>query len=131
MLASMISNWTFSVALIWLIAWSDKTPGPSLITLFQFVTYSVVRSSVGRKPALAEGLNLLPNQIDSAMSILSAKVTTCVSCMSCIAGRTVKSEDSFNASETPSVHWLDDEPSESALFCCVSIASNACDSVRC
>ena len=74
----MISNWTSSVAQIQLIAWSYKTPGPSWMIFIWFVMYSVVRSSVGWKPAVVEVSNLLLNLIDSAVLILSVKLTLCV-----------------------------------------------------
>jgi len=126
----MISNWTSSIALIQLIAWSDTTPGPSSMTFIQFVTYSVVLSSVGWKPAVVEVLNLLLNLIDSALSILLVKLTSCELCMSCVAGRAAKSEDFCDASKLPAVHWFKDKPSESVIACCVSITSDACHSVR-
>jgi len=74
----MISNGTSSVALIRSIAWSDKTPGPLLITFSRFVTYSVVRSSVGWKTVVVEILHLLLDLIDSALSILSVNLTSCL-----------------------------------------------------
>ena len=40
------------------------------------------------------------------------------------------SEDSCDVSEPLAVHWFEDEPSESAIVRCVSIASDACDAVR-
>jgi len=84
-LASMISSWTSSIALLQLIAWLDRSPGPSLMTFIQFVMYSAVRSSVGWKPVVAEVLNLLVNLIDSASSILSLKLTSCICCVSCMS----------------------------------------------
>ena len=78
-------------------------------------------------------LNLLLNLIDSALSILSVKLTSCVLCVLCvlcIAGRAAKSEDPCDTSEPPAVHWFEDKPSESAIVCCVSIASDAGDAVR-
>ena len=77
----MISNWTSSVALIQLIAWSDKTPGLSSMMFIRVVMYSVVRSSVGWKPTVVEVINLLLVLIDSALSILSVKLRSCVSCV--------------------------------------------------
>jgi len=79
---------------------------------------------------VVEVLNLLLNLIDLALSILSVKLTSCVSCMLCVAGGAVKSEDSCDASGPPAVHWRKDKPSESAMVCSVSIASDACDTVR-
>jgi len=79
---------------------------------------------------VVEVLNLLLNLIDLALSILSVKLTLYVSCMLCVAGRAVKSEDSCDVSEPPAVHWFEDKPSESAIVRCVSIVSDACDAVR-
>jgi len=135
-LASMTSNWTSSVALIQLIAWSGKCPGLPSMTFIWFVTYSVERSSVLWKPVVAEVLNLLLNLIDSALSFLSVKLTSYVSCRACVscvpwvARRATKSEDWGDACERPAVHWFEDKPSQSAIVCCVSIASDAGDAVR-
>jgi len=126
----MISNWMSSVALIQLIASSDKTPGLSSMIFIRFVMYSVVRSSVGWKHTVVEVLNLLLNVIDSALSILSVKLTSCVSCVSCVAGRAAKSEHSCNVSDLPGVDWFEDKPSKSTTVRCVSIPSDACDALR-
>jgi len=127
----MISNWTSSVALIQLTAWSDKTAGPLWMIFIQFVMYSVVRSSGVWKPTVVDVIKLLENQIDSAFSILLAKLTSCVSRMSCVAGRAEKSEDSCYVSEPPAVTWFEDKSSEFAIVRCVPIASDACDAIRC
>ena len=79
---------------------------------------------------MVEVLNLLLNLLVSALSILSVKLTSCVSCVSCVAGRAVKSEDSCDVFEPLAVHWFKDEPSQSAMVRCVSIASDACDTIR-
>jgi len=42
----------------------------------------------------------------------------------------VQLEDSCDVSESLAVHWFEDEPSESAIVRCVSIASDDCDTVR-
>jgi len=126
----MISIWKSSVALIQLIALSDKTPGTSLMIFIQFVTDSVLRSSVGWKPTVVEVLDLLPDRIDWALSILSVNLTSSVSCISFVAGRAAKSEDSCDASEPPAVHWLEDTSSESSFVRCVSITSDARDAIR-
>ena len=39
-------------------------------------------------------------------------------------------DDSCDVSEPPAVHWFEDEPSESVIVRCVSIPSDACDTVR-
>jgi len=95
-----------------------------------YLMNSVMRTAVGWKPVVVEVLNLLLNLIDSALPILSVKLTSCVSCVLCVGGRAVKSEDSCDVSEPPAVHWFDNKPIESAIVRCVSIASNACDAVR-
>jgi len=100
----MIPIWMSSVALIQLIAWSGNCPGPLLITIIRFVTHAVVGSSVGWKPAVAEVLNWLLYLIDSAMSIVSVKLTSCMSRVLCVAGSAAKSEDLCDASEPPAVH---------------------------
>ena len=56
------------------------------MTFIWFMMYSVVPSSVGWKPVVAEVLNLLLDLIDLPLSILLVKLTLCVLCMLCIAG---------------------------------------------
>jgi len=125
-----------SVALIQLIGWSDNSLGPLWMTFIWFVTYSVVRCSVGWKPPVVDVLNLLLNLIRSPWSMWSVKLTSstscapCVSCMSCIAGRAAKSEHSCDVSESPAVHRLQDTPSTVAIVRCVVVASDAFEAVR-
>jgi len=125
-----------------------QEPGAIISDLIRFVSYSVVRSSVGWKPEVAEVLNLLLNLIDWALSILSVKLTSCASCvscvlsvscvscilgvlcMSCVAGRAPKSDDSCDIAKPPAVHWFEDKSSKSAIVHCISIASDACDALR-
>ena len=108
-------------------AWSDRCPGPSSITFFHFVTYSAVQSSPGSKLAAVKVVNLLLNLIDSALLILSLKLT---SCASCVAGRGAKSEDACDVSELAALHWFEGKPSESAIVLCFSIASDAYEAIR-
>jgi len=61
------------------------------MTFIWFVTYSDVQSSVGWKPAVVEVLNLLLIRIESAVLILSVKLTACGLCVLCVAGRAAKS----------------------------------------
>jgi hypothetical protein len=53
-----------------------------------------------------------------------------MSCVSCVAGRVVKLEDSCDVSVPPAVHWFEDEASTSPIVRVVSITSDACDTVR-
>jgi len=121
-----------SVALICLIAWADSSPGTSSITIIQFGTYSVVRSSVGWKTMVADVINLLLNLTDSALSMLTVTLPCCASCAFCVlsaAGWATKFEDRCDVSKPPAFHWFEDTPSKLTAMSCVWIASNACDAV--
>jgi len=75
---------------------------------------------------VADGVNLLLNITDSAVSVQSVNSPSCIRFITWVAMRSAKSEDFFHEFELIAVSWFGDNRSVSAIMCCVLSASDEC-----